>query len=614
MFVASVFRLLPASLALIPLIIAPGILFYFDLTPKVAVLLLTTGLWLFFAKPNTLGVRALVASRDGRWFIGLLCAQAVSIVISTACADDVALAITGSAWRRGGAVVEIGVLIFSILLAARMAGSPDSIRFVLRSCMAACLLAALYGIAQFFGIDPFLPAKSYHAGEGIWTIVRPPSTLGNANYFANYLIYATCFSAALIFGETVAGWRWFAATACGAGVIAIVLSGARAGMLGLALGMAILAACGTARWRKRLIVSGLCAGALLAALAVSPPGLPLRARIRWSREDALGGGRLLLWRDSTRMFATHWLVGFGPEQFSREFPRFQSLELAQVHPDFYQESPHNFLLDAALAQGVPGIFLTMATLALGFVAAWNKRTSQSQLSLCLAAGLAGGTICALFSPPVPVTHVYQLTAIAILCAAGSRVKPENAGVPAIVRPLGWLAGVALLFFGIALLVSDIHAESFRRLVQSEDIEGAVARYRIVTRSALPGFSIDLYASRVLAQVSLRSSKVAPKLLAWQEALRAGERATQTTEDRQNAFYNLAQLYARQNDLARTEHSLRLAIRVAPNWFKPHWILAELLKQTGRFAEARQEVRIAMVADAGKDPEVVRAWEELGSPR
>jgi tetratricopeptide (TPR) repeat protein len=183
-----------------------------------------------------------------------------------------------------------------------------------------------------------------------------------------------------------------------------------------------------------------------------------------------------------------------------------------------------------------------------------------------------------------------------------------------VWPLCWVAGAAMLLFAIALLTSDTLAGSFKRSAESGDIETVVHRYRLTVSDSLPGFNIDLYASRAMAQMSLRGSQVIPKLLARQEALRAGERAARTAEDRQNAFFNLAQLYAQQDDAARTERNLRLAIEAAPQWFKPHWILAELLKRTGRLAEAREQARLAMTEDAGKDLEIVHAWEALGSPR
>src|ERR1035441_6102828 len=51
--------------------------------------------------------------------------------------------------------------------------------------------------AQDLGWDPILPAAAYHVGAGIWTIVRPPSTLGYASYIATWLLYVVFLSLAL---------------------------------------------------------------------------------------------------------------------------------------------------------------------------------------------------------------------------------------------------------------------------------------------------------------------------------------------------------------------------------------------------------------------------------
>jgi O-antigen ligase len=602
---ASILRLLPASLALIPLAIAPGLLFYFDITPKIVILLMVTAAALFFTRENAAGFRALRTCGSGRWLIYLLAGQAASIVISTAFSGHLSLAITGGAWRRSGAVVEIGVLLFALLLAGRVAAARDTVSLVLRSITVACLLTALYGIAQFLGIDPLLPAHSYHAGEGIWTIVRTPSTLGNANFFANYLLYAVFCSIALVSREEPRVWKWLGAVASCCGAIAIVLSGTRAGILGLACGLIVLSLGASPRRRVWIGAAALSGVVLFAALAVSPLGQPLKARVRWSREDALGGGRLLLWRDSAEMIAAHWLVGFGPDNFGSEFPAHQSLELAQVHPDFYQESPHNGLLDAAAAQGLPGAVLSIAMLALGLAAAWRNR------ALCLGAALIAGAVGGQFSSPTVVTGVYQLAIVAVLCALPCRIVPGTVLFP---RLLSWAVAGALLLFSAALLAADISAGSFKRAIDAGNIEAAVHRYEFDSTHPLPGFTIDLYASRSLAQLAAQPFPATERALAWQEALRAGERAVQTAEDRQNALFNLAQLRAQQDDAVRTEQTLRAAAQAAPNWFKPHWILAELLRRTGRAAEAREEARLAMTMDAGKDPAVVRTWQELGSPR
>ena len=73
---------------------------------------------------------------------------------------------------------------------------------------------------------------------------------------------------------------------------------------------------------------------------------------------------------------------------------------------------------------------------------------------------------------------------------------------------------------------------------------------------------------------------------------AGLRATQTAEDPFNAWYNLSVLYATRNDSAGAERSLRSAIAANPTWFKPHWMLAQVLSTRGNREEARAEAALA----------------------
>jgi tetratricopeptide (TPR) repeat protein len=95
------------------------------------------------------------------------------------------------------------------------------------------------------------------------------------------------------------------------------------------------------------------------------------------------------------------------------------------------------------------------------------------------------------------------------------------------------------------------------------------------------------------------------LIAWQQSLESGFRATKTAEDPHNAWYQMASLYARQNDFPRTEQCLRAAIATSPNWFKPHWMLARALLTQNRREEAKREAALAAELDNGKNPEVAR---------
>jgi tetratricopeptide (TPR) repeat protein len=121
---------------------------------------------------------------------------------------------------------------------------------------------------------------------------------------------------------------------------------------------------------------------------------------------------------------------------------------------------------------------------------------------------------------------------------------------------------------------------------------------------------DVYFSRRMASVALQSPIFPEQAALWHEALRHGVRAVKTSEDRPNAWYSLAEMLARESDTAGVERSLRSAIAWAPNWFKPHWKLAEVLSLSGHPAEALSEAKTAVDLDGGRDPEVSGTYERL----
>jgi len=94
--------LLAATLALLPLILTPHLLFYWDITPKIVVLLVGVALALPLAWRD--GCARSPVLRILGW---LLVAQAVSLGISTAFSIDPALSLGGSAWRRFGLISAV---------------------------------------------------------------------------------------------------------------------------------------------------------------------------------------------------------------------------------------------------------------------------------------------------------------------------------------------------------------------------------------------------------------------------------------------------------------------------------------------------------------------------
>ena len=321
----------------------------------------------------------------------------------------------------------------------------------------------------------------------------------------------------------------------------------------------------------------------------------MRSRTRWFREDPWGGARPLLWRDSLRAGLARPLFGFGPETFTATFPHFESKELARAYPDFAHESPHNIFLDALVSQGVPGLLLLMAWCGLGFAAAWRIRAQHPAISAGLAAALAAGIVSQQFTVFIIPTAVIFFATVALAEGLDAGIEPPRRYVP---------LALPLLYFGVRMALDDHALLLTQRAIAADDVLSAVAHY---SRSHNAD---DLWYSRSMAAFAGKAPNVPLRLQAMQQAIAAGERATRTADAPFSAWYSLSELRASQNDAAGTEFCLRSAIEAHPNWFKPHWILAEVLHAEGRNGEARREALIAADLDDRKHPEVARALQEI----
>ncbi len=577
-------------LGLIALIIAPGYFFYFDVTPKVVVLLLGTAvllLWPRLAVPRVFSV--------------LILLNLASLTVSTVVSTRPGLSLIGTSWREFGLVPQAAALLFAWTVAA----VPGNARLLLRGVAVAGIAAGAYGIAQYFGWDPLLPASAYHIGEGIWTIVRPPGTMGYVSYFATWLIMAAFLGVALAQGESHRVWRclaWASAAIC---VFAMLLTGTRAAMLGLAAGAAVWLCLRGARLDRRM-ARRIAAAAVLTALAgaafyFSPAGWNLRSRSRWFAEDSSGGGRLLLWRDTLRMPAARPLAGFGPETFTAQFAHFESAQLASLRPDFEWESAHNMFLDVLAAQGVPGLIVLAALCGAALWAGFRKprETMTAGLTAALAAGMVSQQFSAM-TIPTAVT-IYVICGL-LLRDAGRRAEARRQGKSP--SPTRVAVCIVLLAFAIRLAASDHSLAQAQNRLKAGDSGGAAASYASYRHGLLPGeLAADLWYSRASLELAQRARNPAVRLQALTQAQGAAARATQTADDPFNAWYNLAAFDAMRGDSAAAERDLRRAIAARPGWFKPHWTLARLLLLESRTAEAEAEAALAVSLNGGKHPEV-----------
>jgi O-antigen ligase len=613
------------AIGLIALIVTPGYLFYFDVTPKVVVLLAGTALALVWGA----GRRP-----AHRWFSLLLLLNLISLGLSTALSAQPALAAFGTNWRRFGAAPQAAVLLFAWLVSQHVSGRPDRVRTILRGVAASGAVTAIYGIAQYFGWDPFLPAAAYHIGEGIWTIVRPPGTLGYVSYFATWLLSVSFLSLALCAMESSVAWRRIGFAAAGLAAIAMLLTGTRAAVLGLVAGVAVWLYRSGFRVTRRMAAGAAVLVFAAGAFYFSPFGWKMRSRTRWFIEDPWGGARPALWRDSLRMGAARLPAGYGPEVFTAAFPRFESKALARAYPDFLHESPHNIFLDALVAQGLPGLVILCGLCAMGL------KRAREPAAVWIGAGLAAGLVAQQFTVfTVPTAVMFYVTVALAVGLSGRQARQSASGPGAggqtrqsasgpgdglararVGREAIWVrvavapVALALVYLAVRFTVADGELALARRELESGQLQAAATHYARYERWRPPGTSADLWYSRTLLNLALKAPHPVVRFQAFAQAGAAGERATQLAEDPCDAWYSMAEIYAAQNDAGKTESSLRAAIAASPNWFKPHWALAQVLRLESRMDDAEYEAALAADLDGGKHPEVARTLAEIRAQR
>jgi len=603
--------LLTVSLAAVPLLIAPGVSFYFDITPKVVVLLLGAGVGVLLWDGYGPGLRTVMTNPWGRGFVALIGAQALSLLVSTAFSLQIPLSFAGTNWRRLGLVTHIGLLVFALVALGWLVAHRARWIGLLRAVTLAGGAAAAYGVLQYAGIDPLLPAEAYQAPIGGGSIVRPPGPLGHAGYFGTYLLYAIFLAGAQARLDSSRVWRAAGLSSAALSVAAVLLSGTRSALLGLAAGGLLLLLWYRPRVTRRAAAAGVICAVLFATFVLSPAGQMLRNRVVWVADDLSGGGRLWLWQGALRMTLDYWAAGAGPETFSNAYPRYQPVELARAYPNFYHESPHNIFLDAATAQGAPGLAVALLLAGLPLVAAWRLRSKKSATGF-LAASFAAGLVSQQFLVFTAPTALYFYFVAALVVAS---VVPDEASVAERASPLFDQVGrvavsLVLLVFAAQLTLADLGLEQTREYVRARQVIKALDSYTRARRVEPWGMNADVWFADCLDLLAKTAPDIPGRIVAVEARFSFAERASRRSELRAQAYYRLSTWYASAGDHKRAREALSAAIEIAPRWYKPRWLLAHVLTEQGLSDQGLREAELAVWLNGHHDSEVTATLEAL----
>ncbi len=603
------------AMAGVPLLIAPGLTLEYETTPKLVLLLVCTAGILLCYRAWWPGAVALFDTRRGRLFAGILAAQFLSLLAATAFSSQPALSLAGSSWRRYGLVTQLTLALFSLTVAGLAAAHAESPRKILLAIAGSSGVIAIYALAQSAGFDPLLPRASYTITYWLGDLARGPGTLGHAVYLGGFLAAAIPVTAGLA-AEAKGIARltlWGIAALC---LVATVLSGSRSALLALVAAAAVsLPAIRRIRWR--IVRSGAAIGAagavaLLLFLSLHS-GSSLRLHVdRW-RQDFYGGTRLRLWRDSLALVAAYPIAGSGPETFGNEFRRRQSAELSRAYPDYVQESPHNFLLEGAIAQGC--FFLAIAA-GIIYLAMAGRAASNKGAAAGLRASMVATLVSLLF---LPVTisgglMLYGILGLLVAVTAGAGVQRRTT-FPGLVKPAACglaalLLAALLLAAAIAYLRKDMAYAGIDAAVKAHRFAEMAQAYRTAADAWFPAPGEDLWASRQFAAIA-RELDPQTAAQAWTLAAEAAAMAERTSEDQADAAFQSALVAIATNRAEQAGVKLRLAIEQAPTWYKSHLLLAQLLHFTGHDAEAKNEAKAALDFAGARRPGVEQALRELG---
>ncbi len=132
-------------------------------------------------------------------------------------------------------------------------------------------------------------------------------------------------------------------------------------------------------------------------------------------------------------------MGIGPELFEAEFRKTESLELARAFPDSYHESPHNFFLEAATAQGIMGLFFWLFLLALAGVCGLRAYRANDSIGGILLAALIAMLVSLQFCPLTITNELYLLSLAAISIGRTPEPWPSRPQYrPRLLRDTRWL--------------------------------------------------------------------------------------------------------------------------------------------------------------------------------
>ncbi len=302
---------------------------------------------------------------------------ALTWTATTISAVDPRLSLWGSSERGFGLLTWLTLMLLA-WLSAEWGRSVSRVRTLLAAASAATLPLLTIALMQAAGWQPL--AFESDVRSAVF------ATLGRANFVGAYLAMLLPISLALavLSRDRRTRWAWIGLLALQGLVVGLTLT--RAAWLASAVALAIF---GVGWWGRRLPHSVrwlLWSG--VALLALSGPLLVWLS----AGDGGSSAARIAIWQGAATLIADRPLLGYGSDAFGLAFAQVYPPELVYAQGrDFFVDRAHNWLLDSAVAAGLPGLLALLLLLVTAFwriVQGWQRALSPVRRALLLAISAA----------------------------------------------------------------------------------------------------------------------------------------------------------------------------------------------------------------------------------
>jgi O-antigen ligase len=573
--------------------------------PKLVALLVLSGFSL-----AALCVSVARGESELRWHpvLWILVALLGWAAISTVFSVSPWLSVWGSYEVYEGLVAILGYSLV-VFLAMQYVRSKRDLRTVMVTAVVSGLLVSAYALMQYFELDPV----SWGGGE----TSRVISTFGNANMLGAYLVFPLALATGLAISRfrrrASMGW-WLAAALI---AVALVVTFTRGAWLAASAALVCIALVGwPGVWsgsRRRKLMFGGIAVAVMAAMVVvvvfARPGLAGSSTTLSSWLASVSNGRTVIWLTGLRGWLAQPFFGWGPGAFVRAFESAVGADWYAIAPvGGTAEDAHNFLVQALVTLGIPGLGLMLWALVktaiqsfrdliavegqerllsvalwgalVGLVTALSVGVSQPDVSVWL--WLTVGLLLAPTAHRVQAPHRAWLTTagvvgIAIALWAGSwmaadmvvgRAMKRDAG-PAQVSELAtavWLNPLSQDYRELAAdaLYNKAFAEQ-RAGSSPQTVEETMRRAVSAYEAAATADRGDMYTRVKLAYLLTLLAPVYPEIDAAPRAVEVAQDAVRLAPTNATTLVALALAYEAAGRLDEADKTARLARSVAPEY-------------------------------------------------